>query len=267
MTEVTTPTEGEVIENSGADVSALPENDQAIDSAVESTEDTEQQDDNSSENQDSNQEQNDNELDPSLAKFAKSQGFDPATLTDGEKKALKIAQDNQKAYRTKIDAMKPGEIEKTIKSVDTDSDMSDREYTDFKLNQQNMILNVRQYWAENPDDKQYEKEAIAILQREKELYGEAAQMRLVDDMPRLVREAKFAAGAFDTTRIIEQAQREERERLRKEQEGGADSINARQTASTESSDEDMRRWIREEYDPSNEEHVKKINAYTQSVLK
>ena len=266
MTETTTPTEGEVIDTSGVDQSTLPDNDGADNSAVESTDDTEQQEDNSSDNQDSTTETNDNELDPSLAKFAKSQGFEPDNLTDGEKKALKIAHDNQKAYRQRVDAAKPSEIEKTIKAIDSDSDMSDREYTDFKLGQQNMILDIRQYWAENPDDKQYEKEAIAILQREKELYGEAAQTRLVGDMPRLMREAKFAAGAYDPQRIREQAQREERERLRREQEGAADGLNATDT-SPDAGSVDMREWIRNEYDPSNEEHIKKLNEYTQSILK
>jgi len=260
MAEQTAPTEDTVVDNTGVEDSTLPVDDSSENSAVEEHEDTEQPDQDS-DSQDSTEEEKDN----GLAKFAKSQGFDPDNLTDGEKKALKIAQDNQRALRQRMEASKPSEIEKSIKGVDSSSDMSDREYTDFRLNQQNMVLNVRQYWAENPDDRQYEKEAVAILQKEKELYGDAAQMRLAQDMPRLVREAKFAAGAFDEKAIVAKAQKEERERLKKEQEGGADSLNATQPSSTSS--KNMQEWIRDEYDPSNPEHRAKVDAYLNNAYK
>lgn len=267
MTETTTPTEGEVIENTGVDETTLPVDDGTEDSAVETGNDTEQQESTSSDSDNSTEDNNENDgLDANLAKFAKSQGFDPDNLTANEVKALKLAHNNQKAYRASIDASKPGEIDRKINEVDSSTDMTDREYTDFRLNQQVLRNNVQRYWMENPDDRQYEKEAVAILQKEKEQYGDAAQMRLIQDMPRLLREAKFAAGVYDTKKIAEKAQREERERLRKEQEGGADSLNA-SNSNPSGGEKDMRQWIREEYDPSNPEHRKKLDDYTRNTVR
>ena len=264
MTEQAAPTEGDEVIDSGAQ-DALPEDQIIEDSAVDNVEDTEQQE-KSSESDSSESTEEKNQEDKELAKFAKAQGFDPANLTDGEKKALKIARDNQRALRQSKEAAKPSEIEKNINALDSSTEMSDREYTDFRLNQQNDISNVRQYWAEHPEDRQYEAQAIAILQNEKEKYGDAAMVRLYQDMPRLVREAKFAAGAFDEKAIVAKAQKEERERIRREQEGGADSLNATDTAS-KTKTEDMKAWIHDEYDMNNPEHRAKLDSYLQSVYK
>lgn len=263
MTEQATPTEEAVVDNPGVEESTLPGDESQEAPAVDNVEDTEQQEESDSDSSESTEEEKE---DKELAKFAKAQGFDPDNLTDGEKRALKIARDNQRALRQTKEAAKPSEIEKNINEVDSSSEMSDREYTDFRLNQQNDISNVRQYWAEHPEERQYEPQAIAILLNEKEKYGDAAMIRLYRDMPRLVREAKFAAGAFDEKAIVARAQKEERERIRREQEGSADSLNATDTASTKTT-KDMKTWIKEEYNPSDPEHRAKLDSYLQSVNK
>lgn len=271
MTETTTPTEGEEVIDSSADNqqddSALLDDDQADNSAVEDQEDTTSENDDSdqgsTDSTDNNGEDEPNKVDSSLKKFAKSQGFDPENLSEGEIKALKIAHNNQKAFRKQTEQQNKGAVENNIKSIDKDSDMSDREYFEFRMQQRDMVDNVRNYWTENPEDQKYEAEAAAILAKEQEQYGDEAMFRLAGNMPRLMREAKFAAGAYDPSVVSEKARREERERLRKIQEGSADGMNATTTDKPSKSDVTSE-WIKNEYDPDNPEHRKKMDEFTAS---
>lgn len=262
MTELTTPTE-EVVETPvGSESTDLP-TESTNESAVESVEDTASQETVEPGSNDSQAEAEPNKVDADLKRFAKSQGFDPENLTEGEIKALSIAQKQVRETRKKLETESKGAVEGAIQSVTKDSEMSDRDYFEFRMKQRDMIDNTRNYWLENPDDKQYEAEAIAILQREKEQYGDEAMLRLAENMPRLIREAKYAAGAFDTTSATEQGRKEERERLNKLQQGAADSASAT-TIDTPSKSEVTREWIRSEYDPTNPEHRAKLDSFMAS---
>lgn len=261
MTETTTPTEGEVVENSGVENvqdtgSTLPEDGNTENSAVENQGDTSSENDGDTGSTDSTNE-DEPKVDASLKKFAKGQGFDPENLSAGEVKALTLLKNRISKERADLQSKNNGAVEGTIKSVKADSDMTDREYVEFVENKRDMVDSIRQYWAENPDDKQYETEALAILQREKETYGDDAMVRLAANMPRLLREAKFAAGAFDTESIAEKARREERERIRKTQEGSAEGGNA-STEENNSSSEDVQEFLKN-YDPSDPEQRKKAD--------
>lgn len=263
MTETTTPTD-EVVEQTSSSVDntdLLDEN--TNESAVESVEDTASEETTEPGSNDSITEDEPDKVDADLKRFAKSQGFDPENLTEGEVKALSIAHKQVKETRKKLEIENKGAVEKAVNEIDKESDLPDREYFEFRLKQRDMIDNIRQYWAKNPDDRQYEAEAIAILQDEKERYGDDAMLRLADNMPRLVREAKFAAGGFDTTKATEQGRKEERERLNKLQSGSADGAHAT-TVETPSKDEVNADWVRSVYDPTNEEHRKKLDAFMAS---
>lgn len=262
MTETTTPTD-EVVETPvGSESTDLP-TENTSESAVESVEDTASEETAEPGSNDSTTEDEPDKVDTDLKRFAKSQGFDPDNLTEGEVKALSIAHKQVKETRKKLELENKGAVEKAVNEIDKESDLPDREYFEFRLKQRDMVDNIRQYWAENPDDRQYEAEAIAILQTEKEKYGDDAMLRLAENMPRLVREAKFAAGGFDTTKATEQGRKEERERLNKLQSGSADGAHAT-TVETPSKDEVNAEWVRNTYDPTNEEHRKKLDAFMAS---
>ena len=262
MTETTTPTDEVVETPTGSEQTDLPvEN--TNESAVESVEDTASEVTAEPGSNDSITEDEPNKVDADLKRFAKSQGFDPENLTEGEVKALSIAHKQVKETRKKLELENKGAVEKAINEIDKESDLSDREYFEFRLKQRDMVDNIRQYWQENPDDKAYEAEAITILQAEKERYGDDAMLRLAENMPRLVREAKHNAGAFDPDKLAEKGRKEERERLNKLQSGSADVAHAT-TSDTPSKDEVNADWVRNVYDPTNEEHRKKLDNFMAS---
>lgn len=262
MTETTTPTD-EVVETPvGSESTDLP-TENTNESAVESVEDTASQETAEPGSNDSITEDEPNKVDADLKRFAKSQGFDPDNLTEGEVKALSIAQKQVRETRKQLEVQNKGAIEKAVNEVEKDNDLPDREYFDFRMKQRDMIDNIRDYWRNNPDDTKYEAEAIAILQKEKEQYGDDAMLRLADNMPRLVREAKFQAGAFDTSAATEQGRKEERERLNKLQSGSADGAHAT-TVDTPSKNEVTADWVKNEYDPTNPEHRAKLDAFMAS---
>lgn len=262
MTETTTPTD-EVVETPTGSVQTDLPVENTNESAVESVEDTASQVTAEPGSNDSITEDEPNQVDADLKRFAKSQGFDPENLTEGEVKALSIAHKQVKETRKKLELESKGAIEKEVNQVDKESELPDREYFEFRLKQRDMIDNIREYWRTNPDDAKFEAEAVAILQEEKERYGVDAMLRLADNMPRLVREAKAAAGALNPEVYAEQGRKEERERLNKLQSGSADGAHAT-TVETPSKDEVNAEWVRNTYDPTNEEHRKKLDAFMAS---
>ena len=262
MTETTTPTD-EVVETPvGSESTDLP-TENTNESAVESVEDTASEETTEPGSNDSITEDEPNKVDADLKRFAKSQGFDPENLTEGEVKALSIAHKQVKETRKKLELENKGAIEKEVNQVDKESELPDREYFEFRLKQRDMVDNIREYWRTNPDDAKYEAEAVAILQEEKERYGTDAMLRLADNMPRLVREAKAAAGAFNPEVYAEQGRKEERERLNKLQSGSADGAHAT-TTDTPSKDEVTADWVKNKYDPTNAEHRAKLDAFMAS---
>lgn len=262
MTETTTPTD-EVVETPTGSVRTDLPVENTNESAVESVEDTVSEETTEPGSNDSITEDEPDKVDADLKRFAKSQGFDPENLTEGEVKALSIAHKQVKETRKKLELENKGAIEKEVNQVDKESELPDREYFEFRLKQRDMIDNIREYWRANQDDAKFEAEAVAILQEEKERYGVDAMLRLADNMPRLVREAKAAAGALNPEVYAEQGRREERERLNKLQSGSADGAHAT-TVETPSKDEVNAEWVRSVYDPTNEEHRKKLDAFMAS---
>lgn len=258
MTEVTTLTDDEVDKDSSVDETLLDDHDEA---AVDDTEDTvsdeDDADDSSIDSTDKNDE-DEQEDEASLKRFAKGQGFDPDNLSDGEKKALRIAQKQVQKDRKALQDKK-GSVVNEIDDIQRDDKSTDKDYIDFRLSQQEARLDWKEYWLDHPDEKQYEAFAVQILQREKSQYGQDAMFRLAKNIPRLMREAKYEAGGFDESRVKEKGRREERERLNKLQQGAADGASAT-TTEKGSKDEVTMEWIRTEYDPTNPEHRQKLDA-------
>ena len=197
--------------------------------------------------------------DDGLAKFAKSQGFDYGSLTDNEKKALKIAHDNQKAFRK--ERQDAGELTKTLEdahevSQDELDDMDPMEARIARNEAETAKLRASQkvsdFYNQNPDARGLEAEMKQLVLDEKEKYGPEAARYLASDLNRLYILAKASRGDNDVETAREAGRREEREELRKKQEGSADGGHAQQTNQTPP--KVTRDWIDNEYDPSNEEH-------------
>lgn len=174
--------------------------------------------------------------DDGLAKFAKSQGFDPDNLTDGERKALKLAHDNQKAFRqtsqqqsdqlkdTAIDVQNADDSE--LEGLDEDKArevLRDREIAQLKADQK-----VNNFYLRNPEAREYDKEMAEILVEEAKNNGKEAARYLGANFDRLLVLAKARRGN-PTEEAKAAGAREERERLRQRQEGSAESGHAQQT--------------------------------------
>lgn len=233
-------------ENTGSAQADLPEN-QSNPSADEHKQDSvssEQQDADQSDNQqseDSSTDEDSSSNDDGLAKFAKSQGFDPDNLTDGERKALKLAHDNQKAYR-QTNQKKTDELVNTVKDVNTPSqeELDDLEPSDARLAQieaeQRILkqeLRTERFFKDNPEADEFKDEMGKVILEEIEKYsnpeeGRAAGRFLASDLNRLLvlAQARRGNSSEDARR---QGAREERENLRKKQEGSADNMQATQT--------------------------------------
>lgn len=238
MTETTTPTD-EVVDQSSSDIrdESLLEQDSEQNSAVEHQEDTDSSESNDSDSDSSSTSESksddSSDEDKGLAKFAKSQGFDPANLTDGEKKALKLAHENQKAYRKAKEEENTKKISDEVQELyQPDEDDGRLEVIEKKLAQAEAKNVTNEFWAQHPDDKQYEAQMVEALINEKKEYGDDAARRLAANLPRLLREAKFLAGADSSDAARDAGRRDERERLRKTQEGAADSAHASQSSSS-----------------------------------
>lgn len=193
--------------------------------------------------------------DDGLNKFAKSQGFDPETLTDGERKALKIAHDNQKAFRNKSNDSTVRDLQQEVTEVHKPEEGAD---VNTQILQRQAILEARvetsDFFQENPEARNYAEEMRDVLKDERETYGVEAARALSQNLPRLYREARFRRGDFDGDAAREAGRREEREVLRKKQEGSADSGHASsRQSSTPKIDKD---WVMDTYIPGNPEHEK-----------
>lgn len=268
MTETTTPTD-EVVDQSSSgteDGAPLLGQDNEQGSAVEQKEDTGagEQDSQASASNDSSS-QGDGSEDAGLAKFAKSQGIDDvSTLTEREKSLLKAAHDNVKNYRKSAEEKANerklnDEVDELTKPKEGDSEVQALKQQMARYEARNT---TNEFWNKNQDDKQYESKMAEILAEERKNYGDAAAWALAQNLPRLLREAKAAAGAFDSDAARDAGRREERERLRKAQEGGADVAHASQGTSQGSPKID-RDWVENTYDPNNPEHQKKLDEAIQ----
>lgn len=248
MTDITTPTD-EVVDQSSSDIrdESLLDTDNEQDSAVERQEDTDSSDNDSqdSDSEHSSSHEDSSNEDKGLAKFAKSQGFDPTNLTDGEKRALKLAYDNQKAFRNKKnEEANQSKVDDEVSDLyKPDADDGTTEIAMKRLAVLEARDFTRSFWDKNPDDREYEPYMVQALQEEKANFGDDAARALAANLPRLLREAKYIAGANDSDVARDAGRKEEREKLRKIQEGAADTAHASTSASAPT-----KRLTREEID-------------------
>jgi hypothetical protein len=209
--------------------------------------------------------------DDGLAKFAKSQGFDFESLSDNELKALKLAHENQKAFRSERQEKKQtNDLQKNLKEATQPNEeelesespaVAEMRRTQAMVAQLESKQRVTDFYLDNPEARDYDKEMGEIVKEEAAKFtnpeeGKAAARYLASDLERLLLLAKARRGT-DSSEAIEAARREERESLRREQEGAGESP-AAQTRS-QGTPKVTREWVTNEYDPSNPEHQKMVD--------
>lgn len=231
--------------DTGSDSSDLPVQDQQpsadeqqTDSVSSDTQDTDQSDtgqqDASSSTDDDGDSSSDD--DDGLSKFAKAQGFDPENLTDGERKALKLAHDNQKAFRTAQQA-ESDKLKDTVQDAhvvdddvldELDEDEAREVRRDSEIAQLRAEQKVNNFYLRNPEAKEFDKEMTDLVVEEVQNNGKEAARYLAADLDRLLVLAKARRG-MSTADAEAKGARDERERLRQRQEGSADSGQAQQS--------------------------------------
>lgn len=262
MTETTTPTGDNDQDSSGTqNAPLLEDNNIEQSSAVEDTNDTDQSEssDSASDTSSTTEESSDDNSEEDITAFAKSQGIDLENATETEKKLLVQLKKNSREKRQEAEAKNSKQFDKAIDGLSTTTDAGS---TDAKV----ALLEARlaakdakdSFWAENPEDRKYESKMSELLLEEKDKYGADAAWQLAQNLPRLLREAKFAAGAFDSDAARDAGRREEREALRKAQEGGADTSHATSTNGATNGKIDAA-WVADTYDPNNAEHRKLLD--------
>lgn len=216
---------------------------------------------------DNSQEQSKPSDDDGLAQFAKGQGIDNLDdLTDRERKLLKVAQDNQKEFHKKrqdeAETLRKSvaELHDPAKAAEGVDDPAAKERLELRaeMNQLKQYQRVNEFWRQNPDAKDYEADMNRLVLEEKEKYGLDSAIYLSKNLDRLYKLAK--ADRQDPDSLREAGRREERQELRRKQEGSADSGSASVQSSRSNGKVDAS-WIENTYDPSNAEHRKMLDAY------
>ena len=194
--------------------------------------------------------------DDGLAKFAKAQGFDPDNLSDDVKRALKIAHDNQKAYRNSTPEKKVTEVAQELekpKENETEDEAFRREFKQYKYEQQ-----TSQFWGEDGRDKTLEPTMVEILNEKKAQYGADYARNLSHDLPTLYDLARLRNGAVGGQVDTEAIRREERESIKKAQTASSGQPHA-VTQNNNTTPKIDREWLSTQYDPSNPEHRKMVD--------
>lgn len=202
--------------------------------------------------------QNNKSDDDGLSRFAKSQGFDPDNLTDGERRALKIAHDNQKAYRnnksSKIDEVHKTFNDESVSNNDIDS--FKKEFNQFKYEQK-----TSKFWADENKDKNLESEMVRILNEKKEQFGTEYAKNLSNDLDALYDLAKAQSS---NTNNEQQIRQEERDSINRMLNASAAVSHASTTNSDSGKIKITSDWIRNEYNSNNPEHRALVDAYFQN---
>ena len=179
--------------------------------------------------------------DDGLAKFAKSQGVeDVSQLSDRELQFLKIAHDNQKAFREKGSQASIADATKNLGGTDIES----------RLAQLESEKATDKFFSEGRD-RSLETKMVEILNEKKEQYGKEYAMNLSRDLDALYGLAQVRAGASSVD--AEAIRREERESINRQMSATAPTSHATQ-GQRQTGGQIDENWIRNEYDPRNPEH-------------
>lgn len=189
--------------------------------------------------------------DDGLAKFAKSQGFDPENLTDGERRALKLAHDNQKAYRTKANETKVAESTAGLGGDVTKDEIQafQQEFRTYQAQRK-----AESFFKEDGRDDTLAPVMSEILEEKKAAYGPEYARVLSEDLTLLYDLAQVKRGAKPSV-DAEAIRREERESINQKLTASTTAQHAQTNTLTGGKTKVTAEWIRNEYDPRNPEHL------------
>lgn len=205
--------------------------------------------------------------DDSLAKFAKGQGIDSLDdMSERELKLLKIARDNQTAYRKTNDKKlieQINEIVTTPGAQETEDEEFKREFKQYKYEKQ-----VDNFWKDDKKDSKLEPVMARILSDKQAeltlLIGEkeakAYCYNLSRDLNTLYIQAQIESGTYDPEVAKQEARQEERDSIKRKIAAAPDGAHASQNTTAVQPKVTLD-WIRNEYNSKNPDHVKLVNAF------
>lgn len=185
------------------------------------------------------------QADDGLAKFAKSQGFDLDGASDEVKRALKIAHDNQKAFRGK--STQGPKVSDAVEEMNDGSLRAEIEQLKFEKQEDAFFADGR--------DRSLQSSMVEILNEKAEQYGNEYAFALSRDLDTLYGMAQLKSGANTQKVDPEQIRREERESINRQMSAKAPQAHAVQ-GGEEKRPELTPEWFTNVYDSRNPEHIK-----------
>ena len=191
----------------------------------------------------------DSQTDDGLAKFAQSQGFDLSTAGDDVKRALKIAHDNQKAFRNSNTGKS---ITDTAKDLDDDS-------LQAEVAQLRYERETDRFWSGENRDKSLEPSMVEILNEAAEKHGKEYAFTLSRDLDTLYGLAQLRNGASSNV-DTEAIRREERESIR-HQSTASDTAAHASTGHQPQAQQITEEWLANGYDSTDPKQRAMVDAY------
>lgn len=190
------------------------------------------------------------QVDDGLAKFAKSQGFDPEQLNEDTIRALKIAHDNQKAFRSRSQESIT-DATKGLAGKDIEARLAELEHE-----------RVTDRFFSEGRDRSLEPKMVQILNEKREQFGDTYAYNLSRDLDALY---ALAGGVEASTVDVEAIRREERESINKRMSASAPDQHATHNSMQTTQIKVTPEWLQTEYDVSNPEHQKLVSEYMSGV--
>ena len=206
-----------------------------------------------------NQNESGSQADDSLAKFAKSQGIDFANATDNEKRLLKIASDNQKAYR-QSNQPKMEDVSRELGQPGEDA--TEVQKLAAKVQGFEYQTKTDAFWGQSGKDRNLEGTMVNLLKNKAEQFGKEYAYALSQDLDTLYAMAQLESGTGNPSVAKEEGRREERESINKSISASAPQAHAT-TGTPAAAPKVTMEWIHNEYDSRNPEHRKLVDAFYQ----
>lgn len=195
----------------------------------------------------------DSTTDDGLAKFAKSQGINDTTqLDDTAQRLLKIAYDNQKAFRNSRNDGKT--LEDTVGELGDGSLQAKVEQLEYERKMDKFF---------SPDsgrDRSLEDSMVQIVQEKAKQFGNDYAYALSQDLPTLYGLAAMNTQGNQPQVDVEAIRREERESIRRQSAASDPSAHASTGHSSQGQTQVTEEWLENEYNPRDPAHRKLVEA-------
>lgn len=199
------------------------------------------------------------EVDEAFLRFAKSQNVDDiSTLTDKEKRFLKIAYDNKKSYTEAKNSTKLSNVTRQISGDDSD--------INARIDQLEYREQLNEFWANH--DRELESTMIEVLEEKiSELTPRLGEQKareyaytLSRDLPTLYDIAQVRVGK--NTVDVEAIRKQERQSIAQKESG---SVPTPAAVDVSPKAFDVESFVENEYDPKNPKHKELLREHGYSV--